>query len=170
VLGNLRQENSSVMGRYTIFNPDEMNASIGSYGVWSAGGIYQVFDGITFTDAAMMSGSIEGPIYNATVDGMNVRIHNHPGGMIEIDAERSSSIKLTMARGIDAERLTAEQTGNASIEAASISGNNISAMVMVEGGSLDASGQPQPDHQPRRRAGRCSFRAASDSTPEQAAC
>ena len=140
VLGGMKQANDTVTGRYTMFRVNEGNMSIDNYGVWSDGAIYQLFDGITFNDAMELSTSIEGPVFDATFDSTHVRVHNHPGGLIEISADRSVSIKFTMAGGINSNMMTAEETGSAPVEAARVGNANISSTVVVQHGNLNQAG------------------------------
>ena len=140
VLGGMRQENDTVTGRFTMFRLNEENMSIDGFGVWNGGGIYQLFDGITFNDAISLTSSIDGAVFNATFDSTNVHIHNHPGVVMEIDTERSVNIKFTMAGGINSSIMSAEEIGDPSIEGARIGNDAVSATVMVTGGSLEQAG------------------------------
>lgn len=166
VLGGMRLMNDTVTGRYTMFRVNEGNMSIDGYGVWSNGAIYQIFDGITFLDAMEVNTSINGPVFDATFDSTSVRIHNHPGGLMEISAERSVSIKFQMAGGINSEMMTTDETGDASIEAARVGGTNISSTIVVNGGSLDQAGNRSLIAS-LARGGDVVVRAASDDTTTQ---
>jgi hypothetical protein len=165
VLGGLRQANDSVIGRYTMFRVNEDNMSIDSWGVWRTGTIYQLFDGVVFNDAMELNTSIDGPVFDATFDSTNVRIHNHPGGLMEIHAERGVSIKFTMAGGINATMLSSDETGEG-VEAALVESDNISSIIIVRGGSLDqASGRSLMVN--LAKGGEVIVRAASDDTSTQ---
>ncbi len=166
VLGGMRQENDTVTGRFTMFRLNEENMSIDGFGVWNGGGIYQLFDGITFNDAISLTSSIDGAVFNATFDSTNVHIHNHPGVVMEIDTERSVNIKFTMAGGINSSIMSAEEIGDPSIEGARIGNDAVSATVMVTGGSLEQAGNRSLIVN-LARGGEIVVRASSDNTPTQ---
>ena len=165
VLGELRQVNDTMIGRYTMFLVNKDNMSIDNWGVWRDGAIYQIFDGIAFDGASEINASIDGPVFNAAFDGTNVRIHNHPGGIIEIHAERSVSIKFTMTGGINSTIMDVAEGGEP-IEAALVGSDNISAILAVRDGSLDQAGDRTLTVN-LARGGEIIVRAASDDTETQ---
>lgn len=163
VLGGLNQTNATVTGRYTMFRVNEGNMSIDNWGVWRDGAIYQIFDGVTFVDASELSTSIEGAVFDALFDDTSMRIHNHPGGIIEIQADGGARIELTMTAGVNSTMMDVDETG---VEAAMVGSDNISSALIVRGGSLDRIGDRTLVVN-LARGGEILVRAASSDTPAQ---
>lgn len=166
VMGPLNRTNNTITGRFTQFRLNEENASIDSYAVWVGGGLYQVFDGITFLNVADVSSHIEGPVFNATFNGATARVHNHPSNLIDVMADRSVRFKLTMAVGVEATPVESDALSRSSMEAMYIEGNNVSSVVMVTKGSLEEAGN-RSVFVNLAKGGQMIFRAAPEDSDTQ---
>ena len=166
VMGRYNQTNDTIAGRFTQFSLNRENMSIDSYAAWSNGALYQVFDTIMFYDTASMTSNINGPIFNGSFDSTNIRIQNHPSGVIDITTEKSIRIKLTMAGGINASPVAADTLNKTFTDAMYVKSNNISGIVMVKHGSLEMAGE-RSIFVDLAKGGEMLFRAASDSSEQQ---
>ena len=139
-LGELRQVDDAVVGRYTTFVVNGDNKSIDNYTVWRDGALYQIFDAVVFNDVEYLETSINGPVFNAVFDDVNVSIHNHPGGIIEMTADGSASIKFTIATGIDSTIMNIEDMGDQFTKGVLMESESISSTMMISDGNLEQEG------------------------------
>ncbi|MGE5379261.1 MAG: hypothetical protein ACM3L5_00135, partial [Candidatus Saccharibacteria bacterium] len=166
VMGSYNQTNATVAGRFSQFTLNKENMSIDSYAAWSNGALYQVFDTIMFYDATSMSSNLMGPIFNGTFDKTNIRIQNHPSGIITIATEQSVRIKLTMSGGINSSPVDANLLNKSFAGAMHVGSENISSIVMVKQGSMMMAGN-RSIIVDLAKGGEMFFKAASDTSEQQ---
>ncbi len=166
VMGRYNQTNDTIAGKFAQFSLNRENMSIDSYAAWSNGALYQVFDTIMFYDATSMTSNINGPIFNGSFDNTNIRIQNHPAGIIDITTEKSIRIKLTMAGGINASPVAADTLNKTFTDAMYVKSENISCVVMVKQGSLEMAGE-RSIFVDLAKGGEMLLRVASGSSDQQ---
>jgi hypothetical protein len=119
-----------------------------------------------FYDATSFTSTIVGPIFNGTFDKTNIKIQNHPDGIITIVTEKSVRIKLTMSGGVHSKPVNTSLL-NGSFEGAMYVGSeNISTIVAVRTGSLMMAGE-RSIIVDLAKGGVMIFRAATDTSEGQ---
>ncbi len=129
----LNDTNGNITGRYISFTADPANGTLMNYALNASGTSTPIFNSVVAADFKPTTSNVTGPLFKEANDNLTMTAHNNPTGTFVVRAAANASINLSMPAGFTAAALT---TSNESVKAWTISGNNITAVLVVKNGSV----------------------------------
>ncbi len=129
----LNNNSGNISGRYISFMVDPSNGTLQDYALNISGKSTPIFTSVVASDFKPTSWNVSGPLFTSMDDNLTMSAADNPLGTFHAAASDNASINLSMPAGFTVAPLPSL---NSSVKAWTITGNGISAVMVVKDGTV----------------------------------